>query len=154
MFKLLLVLSILSSFTAVAEENCQHVATTFRCVKYLKNYDADTVTVEIPNVHPLLGKKISIRIIGVDTPELRTKNQCEKKLGYIAKNKVAAILRGAKRIDLINVKRGKYFRIVGDLIVDGLSLSTYLLKEKLAYPYDGGTKAKIDWCRDGGLKGK
>jgi len=41
--------------------------------------------------------------------------------------------------------RGKYFRIVGRLIVDGQDLSDMLIQKQLAVPYHGGTKTK-DWC--------
>ena len=35
--------------------------------------------------------------------------------------------------------RGKYFRIVGRLIADGVDISDLLIKRQLAVPYDGGT---------------
>jgi len=41
--------------------------------------------------------------------------------------------------------RGKYFRIVGRLIADGVDISDLLIQKQLAVPYDGGTKVK-DWC--------
>jgi endonuclease YncB( thermonuclease family) len=41
--------------------------------------------------------------------------------------------------------RGKYFRIVGRLIVDGQDISDMLIQKNLAVLYDGGTKT-IDWC--------
>jgi len=41
--------------------------------------------------------------------------------------------------------RGKYFRIVGRLIVDGMDISDLLIQRQLAVLYDGGTKRK-DWC--------
>jgi len=41
--------------------------------------------------------------------------------------------------------RGKYFRIVGRLIADGVDISDLLIERHLAVPYDGGTKMK-DWC--------
>lgn len=126
--------------------DCVHDRSTFRCVKYVRNYDADTVTFNIPNLHPLFGDKINIRVLGVDTPEMRTKNSCEKAKAKTAKKLVANLLKNAKRIDLVNVQRGKYFRIVADVIVDGVSLQHYLLKNGHAYAYDGGTKLKVDWC--------
>jgi endonuclease YncB( thermonuclease family) len=115
-------------------------------VKYVKNYDADTVTFNIPSVHPLIGKNINIRVLGVDTPEIRTKNKCEKEKGRNARELVKNLLKNAKRIDLINIQRGKYFRVVADVMIDGKSLSAYLLKNGLAYAYQGGTKKKINWC--------
>jgi len=41
--------------------------------------------------------------------------------------------------------RGKYFRIVGRLIPDGVDISELLIQKNLAVLYDGGTKGK-DWC--------
>lgn len=143
---LILFFSLLPLF-AYSEDSCIHDAQNFRCVKYIKNYDADTVTFDVPNVHPLLGKKINVRVSGVDTPEIRTKDACEKEKARNAKRLVANLLKHAKRIDLINVQRGKYFRVVADVVIDGKSLSYYLLKNGLAYSYNGGTKKHINWCK-------
>ena len=41
--------------------------------------------------------------------------------------------------------RGKYFRIVGRLIADGVDILDLLIQQHLALLYDGGTKTK-DWC--------
>ncbi|RME17004.1 MAG: thermonuclease family protein [Bdellovibrio sp.] len=137
----------IGALEAHAKEPCVHDALNFRCVKYVKNYDADTITFNIPGVHPLFGKKINIRVLGVDTPEVRTKNACEKQKARNAKRLVENLLKRAHRIDLLNVRRGKYFRIVAEVKVDGVLLSHYLLKNGLAYSYDGGKKKKIDWCQ-------
>lgn len=112
----------------------------------MRNYDGDTVTVNLPSVHPLLGKEIGIRLKGIDTPEIRGKNQCEKDKAKEAKKFVKDALTSASRIFLRDAHRGKYFRLVGDLVVDGKSLSKRLLDANLAVPYDGGTKPNVDWC--------
>ncbi len=147
--KILLVILFLLNYSinVLANNHCQHDETTFRCVKYIKNYDADTVTFKIPNIHPLFGDNISIRVLGVDTPEIRTKNKCEKEKARNAKKLVKNLLKRAKRIDLTEIKRGKYFRVVADVMIDGKSLKYYLLKNGLATNYDGGKKKKIDWCK-------
>ena len=134
------------SSTSVAR-SCQHDDKTFRCVEVLKNYDGDTLTVNIPDVPALIGKKISVRVLGIDTPEVRTKNKCEKEAGRIARNLVASTLKNAKTVELHNVQRDKYFRILADVMVDGRSLSEILIKNNLAYAYDGGTKKHPDWCK-------
>lgn len=145
-----LILSMIFSFgitqVALATESCQHDRTTFRCVKYLKNYDADTITVEIPGVHPLIGEKISVRVLGVDTPEVKGKLPCEKDAARTAKKLVESLLKNAKRIDLTEVGRDKYFRVLANVVVDGKSIKDLLFKNKLAYEYDGGTKEKVNWC--------
>ncbi len=130
-----------------ATKDCTHDEKTFRCVKVLKNYDGDTITVNIPDVPPLLGKNISVRVFGIDTPEVKTKNKCEKEAGRIAKNLVTSTLKNAKTVELHNVQRDKYFRILADVLVDGRSLKDILIKNNLAYEYDGGTKKHPDWCK-------
>jgi endonuclease YncB( thermonuclease family) len=131
-----------------------HTDTTFFDVKYVKNYDADTITVDIVGVHPLLGKGANIRVNGIDTPEMRGGTDCEKALAKEAKLYVATLLVGADRIRLDNVSRGKYFRIVADVIVTSgdnvVSIGEELIDMRYAVFYDGGTKTLVDWCTMGG----
>ena len=115
-------------------------------MQYVGNNDGDTIKFNIARVHPLLGNNINVRLAGIDTPEVRTKDKCEKAAGKIAKQTVATLLRKAKRIDLEDVRRGKYFRIVANVKVDGQSLTELLLSRGMGYPYDGGKKRKINWC--------
>jgi len=89
---------------------------------------------------------MSIRVNGIDTPEIRGKCDLEKVLARKAKQQTVFMLRGAKKIELKNIKRGKYFRLVADVYVDDVSLAKILLDSKLAVSYDGGTKVK-DWCK-------
>ena len=120
---------------------------TFNKVKYLRNYDGDTITVEIKEVHPMLGDNMPIRIKGIDTPEIKGKTECEKEKAKEAKEFVKIALQNAKKIDLTESSRGKYFRIVAFVIYDGKNLSDELVKAGLTVPYDGGTKTKVDWCK-------
>ncbi len=126
--------------------NCTHDAHNFRCVKVLKNYDGDTITVDIPNIHPLLGNKVSVRVRGIDTAEVKGKSPCEKDAARVARNLVESLTKNAKVIDLENIERDKYFRILADVIADGKSIKDVLIKNQLAVNYDGGTKQKVNWC--------
>jgi micrococcal nuclease len=118
-------------------------------VDYVRNYDGDTITVNIFKFHPVIGDKISIRINGIDTPEIRGKCKEEKILALRAKEMVKTALTSAKKINLLNIKRGKYFRIVADVELEvrygTVKLNDLLIKSNLAVPYDGGTKTK-NWC--------
>ena len=114
--------------------------------KLVSVYDGDTFKVNINSYPSIVGKKISIRVRGIDTPELRTRKKCEKLLGYKAKEIAKELLLNSKVIELRNIKRGKYFRIVADVYLDNnVSYASELLKSGLAVPYDGGHKSKV-WC--------
>lgn len=144
---LLFSLSILVAAQKSEHQACQHQEKRFECVEFVKNYDADTITFNIPDVHPLFGSKISVRLRGVDAAELKTTNFCERKASIKAKNLVTEILKNAKRIDLINIDRDKYFRVLADVVVDQKSLSKLLLKSRLAVSYQGGKKNRVNWCQ-------
>ena len=109
-------------------------------------YDGDTFRANIDSYPELLGYRIGIRVNGIDTPEMRGKCEKEKLLARKAKQFAVTALRGAKKVELRNMKRGKYFRIVADVYVDGRNLGDALISHQLAVPYDGGHKAK-DWCQ-------
>lgn len=136
------------SKSKVEATKCSHSPSHFRCVEYVQNYDGDTITVNIPGVHPIVGDRISVRVIGVDTAEKNGQKPCEKQKAKEAQRLVENLLKRAKGIELANVQRDKYFRILADVKVDGQSLSELLVKNKLAYSYDGGRKpANYNWCK-------
>jgi endonuclease YncB( thermonuclease family) len=143
--KFIIILLALFSSQAAAE-TCQHPENGFNCVGYVRNYDGDTITFDIPNVHPLINV-VSIRVLGLDTPEIKGKSECEKRLALQAKKLVKNNLSAAKRIDLRNCVHGKYFRFVCDVIADGENISQIITEYGFAYQYTGGTKKDVDWCR-------
>jgi len=112
--------------------------------KVISVYDGDTFRVNIASLPPIVGKNIPIRVNGVDTPEIRGKCLYEKNLALEARDFVRGKLANAKEIKLTNLQRGKYFRMVANVLVDGVSLEQELLDNELAYGYDGGKK--LGWC--------
>ena len=112
--------------------------------KVISVYDGDTFRVDIDSLPPIVGKNIPIRLNGVDTPEIQGKCQYEKDLALKARDFVRNKLANAKEIKLTNLQRGKYFRVVADVMIDGVSLEQGLLENKLAYKYTGGEKSS--WC--------
>ena len=109
-------------------------------------YDGDTFRANIPDFPELIGRNIGIRINGIDTPEIKGKCEREKQLALEAKQFTMNMLTKAKMVELRNLQRGKYFRIVADVYADGINVGDALVKEMLAVVYDGGKKVK-DWCQ-------
>jgi endonuclease YncB( thermonuclease family) len=101
--------------------------------------DGDTIIVDIPDLPPVIGKNIGIRISGCDTPELHDKRPEMRTLAIQAKHFVTTLLQGRK-IRLKNIKRGKYFRLIADVEVGESSLSTLLIDKGFARPYSGGKR--------------
>ncbi len=126
--------------------SCQHTETSLNCVTVVDVHDGDTFFVNIPDAPPPFRKRIGVRIFGIDTPEISSKDPCEKRKAEDAKLVLESQLKKAKRVDVTNVQRDKYFRILGSVIADGKDVSEELLKQRLAYPYHGEKKIKRDWC--------
>lgn len=121
------------------------LAQDFRA-EYVRNYDGDTITVNLNCDIPLFCKKMSIRVNGIDTPEIRGKCKEEKILAKEAKNFVFMQLKSHKFIDLRNCKKDKYFRLACDVYYNDNLLSKKLIQQNLAVKYDGGKKTK-NWCK-------
>ena len=113
--------------------------------KVISVYDGDTFRVNIDSLSPIVGKNIPVRLEGVDTPEINGKCQYEKDLAIEARDFVRNKLSKAKEIKLNEIQRGKYFRVVAKVFIDGVSLEKELLDRNLAYKYKGGKK--INWCK-------
>lgn len=93
---------------------------------------------------PIIGERVPVRVLGVDTPELKGKCDSEKQLARQAKQFTVQALRSAKTVELRNIQRGKYFRILADVYVDGKNLADSLIKAGHARAYDGGKR--LSWC--------
>uniref|UniRef100_A0A6C0IRR9 TNase-like domain-containing protein n=1 Tax=viral metagenome TaxID=1070528 RepID=A0A6C0IRR9_9ZZZZ len=110
----------------------------------IKVYDGDTITIasKLPyNGSPLY--RFSVRLNGIDAPEIRAKITEEKKLAIIARDTLSNQIMG-KTISLENIAVEKYGRILADVIIDGQNMSEYMLEQKLAVKYDGGTKGTFE----------
>ncbi|SET47045.1 thermonuclease family protein [Thalassotalea agarivorans] len=107
-------------------------------------YDADTFRVNLQNFPDIAGKNMPIRVNGVDAPEIRGKCTYEKALAKKAKAFAQALLLNAKEIELKNMQRGKYFRFIADVYIDGKNLANLLIEHNLARPYQGGKRQS--WC--------
>lgn len=120
-------------------------AEALKVTEVVSVYDGDTFKVNIPQWPDVIGYRIPIRIKGIDTPEMRGKCKHEVTLAREAKQFTVTQLRQANLIELKEVSRGKFFRLIAEVFVDGESLGDLLLQHKLAVPYN--SKAKHNWCQ-------
>ncbi len=106
--------------------------------------DGDTLTVEVP-VWLGMALTTSVRLRGIDAPELHGRCPREKDRAAAARRRLAE--ETTPQVMLRNVTGDKYYgRVEADVttVPDGLSLSAAMLKSGLVRPYDGGKRG--DWC--------
>ena len=90
------------------------------------------------------GYKIPVRVRGIDTPEIRGKCDIEKSRAKQVRDFVRDLHSQATTIELKNCERGKYFRLVADVYLNGENLADILFEKGYARKYDGGKRES--WC--------
>ena len=116
----------------------------YRC-KVTRVVDGDTVDIDIDLGFGVWLHKERVRIYGIDTPESRTRDKIEKRFGLLAKEFVKQFVKGSSiilRTQKYDAK-GKFGRILGDIIVDDKSLSETMIQEHHAVAYHGQSKEDI-----------
>jgi micrococcal nuclease len=114
--------------------------------KVIKVYDGDTITIATQlhngDLSPTKGLyKFNVRILGIDAPELKTKNVAEHDLGIKARDALSALIMN-KVVRLENVSYDKYGRILCNVFLDDVNISEWSLSNSYTVAYDGGTKVK------------
>lgn len=111
-------------------------------------YDGDTLTLaaRLPNDNTIY--KFSVRLRGLDCPEVKTNDKSEKLIAMKARNYVSSKVLG-EMVTLFNVDLDKYGRLLaGVLYNEQKDLVEELITERLAVRYDGGTKiSPTDWVK-------
>lgn len=123
-----------------ADGAAYHDYGSVRVARVVSVYDGDSFRADVRGWPAIVGHSIRVRVAGVDTPELRDPRAPVRALAYAARTFTAERLLGAREVRLHHVRRGKYFRLVAEVEVDGEDLSTALLDAGLAKPYDGRRK--------------
>jgi endonuclease YncB( thermonuclease family) len=107
-------------------------------------YDGDTCYVTVPAL-PKELQSMSIRILGIDTPEIRGECESEKQLAKKARELANSLFKSAKVIEFKDIDWDKYGgRILANVYLDGELYSDKLIAAGLAKPYFGETKES--WC--------
>ena len=123
---------------------CSHT-NNFKKVKLVSVCDGDTFKVNLPCKEKLFCQNILVRVRGIDTPEINSKNFKEKQKAEQAKLFTEQLLSEGK-IVLKNCTRDKYFRLLCDVFIKQgkkeRNLAEELLLSELAVRYDGKTKNK------------
>jgi len=107
----------------------------------IKVYDGDTITVanRLNIVNDDTMYRFSVRLNGIDTPEIRGHTEDERHAAIIARDALAVRILH-KHVEIRNVKQEKYGRLLADVYIKNENINKWLLDEGYAVKYDGGTK--------------
>lgn len=112
----------------------------------IKVYDGDTITIasKMPYENSPLFR-FNVRLNGIDTPEIKSKNENEKILAKKARDSLSQLIMN-KDVTLQNVKNEKYGRILADVYLGELHLNKWMIDKSFGVAYDGKTKqAPLYW---------
>ena len=121
----------------------------YKC-KILRVVDGDTVDVDIDLGFGVWMHKERVRMMGIDTPESRTRDKVEKAFGLASKARLKELLpigsTGILKTEIDRSgedKKGKFGRILGDFIIEDKRATDILIEEGHAVAYFGGSKDEI-----------
>ena len=125
--------------------------------KLVKVVDGDTVDVDIDLGFGIWIRKERIRMMGIDTPESRTRDKEEKVFGLAAKERITQLLANSKCLITFKDKAGKFGRVLGDFkVYDGefdkeSTITEVMIREGHGVAYHGQSKNDSD---EGHLKNR
>jgi len=115
-------------------------------VKIKKVVDGDTVDIDIDLGFGVWLHKERVRIMGIDTPESRTRDKVEKLFGLAAKEALKSLLPiGSMQVLVIGEydAKGKFGRILGDFVIGDSWVTDILIEQGHCVAYFGGSKEEI-----------
>ena len=115
--------------------------------KIIRVTDGDTVVIAAPYLPAPIKPEIAVRVFGVDTPEKGFRGQCdsEKQRGEAASVFTKNAIASTQKHQVMLYGWDKFGgRVLGDIILNGVSLRAELIKNGFAREYYGD--AKQSWC--------
>ena len=113
-------------------------------VKVLRVVDGDTVDVDIDLGFGVWLRKQRIRMLGIDTPESRTRDKEEKVYGLAAKAFLKeALKQGPVTLRTVKDGKGKFGRILGEFIVNNININEFMIVNYHGVAYYGQSKEDI-----------
>ena len=118
--------------------------------RVIKVYDGDTITIasKIKGLKDSPLYRFSVRLNGIDTPELKGgKNEQEKQVAIMARDWLSGKILN-KNIELHDVQTEKYGRLLAEVWFDDKNMNKEMIAQRFAVEYDGGTKkSPDDWLK-------
>jgi endonuclease YncB( thermonuclease family) len=127
-------------------ENTRPFIPEIKVGKVIKVYDGDTITVasKLP-FKDSSTYRFQIRLLGIDCPEIKGGSAEETRLAKEARDALSDMVL-YKNVRLENVSIEKYGRILATVFCDDIHVNQWMIDNKYAVCYNGGTKNKpVEW---------
>tara|TARA_R100000935_G_scaffold10543_2_gene21014 strand:+ start:876 stop:1301 length:426 start_codon:yes stop_codon:yes gene_type:complete len=114
--------------------------------KVTRVVDGDTVDCILDLGFSILHK-CRVRLFGIDTPESRTRDKDEKVRGKLAAKFLKDAIDNGKKVILrtkLKDSKGKYGRVLGEIIVDDININVSMIENYLAVAYHGQNKDDVE----------
>jgi|TARA_R110002012_G_scaffold42912_2_gene116402 micrococcal nuclease len=114
--------------------------------KVTRVVDGDTVDCILDLGFSILHK-CRVRLFGIDTPESRTRDKDEKVRGKLAAKFLKDAIDDGKKVILrtkLKDSKGKYGRVLGEIIVDDININVTMIENYLAVAYHGQNKDDVE----------
>ena len=114
--------------------------------KVTRVVDGDTVDCILDLGFSILHK-CRVRLFGIDTPESRTRDKDEKVRGKLAAKFLKDAIDNGKKVILrtkLKDSKGKYGRVLGEIIVDDININVTMIENYLAVAYHGQNKDDVE----------
>lgn len=108
--------------------------------------DGDTVDVVLDLGFDIFHK-CRVRLYGIDTPESRTRDLDEKARGKMAGSFLKESIDAGNKIVIqtkLKDSKGKYGRVLGDVVVDDVNINQLMVDKHLAVKYFGQSKEDVE----------
>jgi len=112
--------------------------------RVIKVYDGDTITIasKLPFIESPLYR-LSVRLNGIDTPEIKGKTEDEKNAAKKARDALSGLILN-KYVSLQNIQSEKYGRILADVYIEdngnNIHINQWMIDNRYAVSYEGKTK--------------
>jgi endonuclease YncB( thermonuclease family) len=115
--------------------------------KVVEVYDGDTCKINM-YLHANILAKFTVRMMGYDCPEIKTKNSTEKKFAIRSKTILSSLILD-KIVKLECLKFDKYGRILGRITTkdeqnNDVDVNAFMINNQLGYGYEGETKKNFN----------
>ena len=132
----------ISYLTDASCENTTPFVPPIEFGKVVKVYDGDTITIASKLPYPESPVyRFSVRLLGIDTPEIKGSGPKEKELAKLARDRLSQMILG-KIVYLKDVGTEKYGRLLATVYYENTNVNQWMLDNRYAVPYDGGTKQR------------